>query len=316
MKAALLYGEKDFRIETVDDPLIKPDECLIEVKACGVCHSEIHQWNQKLAGLEYPRFIGHEVSGVILETGKAVSRFHPGDRVAVWADGKGYAEKLAVKQDYIFHLTDSIPFEQAMAEPIACTTNGVLKTDIRMHESVALVGCGFMGLILLQQLKLYSPSMLIAIDLRNDMLQLAKKLGADIVINPSRENTIEQIRQLTNGKGVDISFEVGGIQATLDQAADICRMEGRLVIFGYHPGQRIIKDMGYWNWMAFDIVNAHFRDIDQILYGTRLGMELLNAGKIDLKPLITHTFPLNKINDAFTAAKDKRGGFVKAVIIN
>ena len=76
----------------------------------------------------------------------------------------------------------------------------------------------------------------------------------------------------------------------------------------------MIKDLGFWNWMAFDIVNAHFRDITTILRGTQIGMDLLNAGKINLEPLITHTFPLEKINDAFAAARDKESGFVKAVV--
>ena len=149
MRAGLLYGEKDFRIEQIDDPVIKPDECLIKVMACGVCHSEIHQWDHKIPGMEYPRFIGHEVAGTVIKAGKDVSAFNPGDRVAVWVDGKGYAEKLAVNQKSVFHLADQVPFEQAMAEPIACTTNGVLRTNLRMNESIALVGSGFMGLILL-----------------------------------------------------------------------------------------------------------------------------------------------------------------------
>jgi threonine dehydrogenase-like Zn-dependent dehydrogenase len=120
---------------------------------------------------------------------------------------------------------------------------------------------------------------------------------------------------LTEGKGVDVSFEIGGVQSTLDLAADILRMEGKLVIFGYHPGERKIKDLGYWNWMAFDIINAHFRNLDTILLGSRIGMKLMNENKINMKPLITHKYKLTEIEEAFKVAKDKPKGFVKSVIV-
>jgi L-iditol 2-dehydrogenase len=315
MKTAVLYGPHDWRIEDQPRPVIKENEVLIKIKACGVCHSEIHQWDKKINGLDYPRYIGHEVSGEIIEAGSKVMKFKSGDRVAAWTDGKGYAEEIAVKQEMVFKISGKISFAEAMAEPIACTTNGVIRANVQMNDKVALVGTGFMGLILLQELKLRGTSLIIAIDLRDEMLELAKLLGADITINSSRENVKERIDALTDGKGVDISFEVGGVQSTLDLAPHVCRMEGKLVIFGYHPGERIIRDLGYWNWMAFDIINAHFRDINTILGGARIGMDLLNSGKLNMQPLITHRYKLNEIEAAFNAALTKPERFVKSVIV-
>ena len=304
MRCAVLYGPHDWRIENINIPSLGNNEVLLKVKTCGVCHSEIHQWDKKQEGLEYPRYIGHEVAGEVVETGRDVKDFKPGDRVAVWTDGKGYAEKVVVKSDRLFKISDKISFTEAMAEPIACTTNGIIKSDIQLNDTIALVGTGFMGLILLQQLKLRGPKFIAAIDTREEILELAKKLGADFTINPSTENSKEVIKDLTNGKGVDVSFEVGGNEATLNLAADLCRMEGKLVIFGFHPGSRKINDFGYWNWMAFDIINSHFRDLHTILNGTRIGMEMLNSGKINLQPLITHKFNLEEIQNAFKAAKE------------
>jgi len=315
MRAAILYGPHDFRIEDRPKPALKDDMCLIQVKACGVCTSEIHQWDHKIEGLEYPRFIGHEVSGKIIEVGKKVKDYKVGDHVAVWTDKEGYADVLSVHTRYLSPIVDDIPFEYALSEPLSCTTNAVIKADIQLGDSVALVGTGFMGLILLQQIKLRGSSKIITIDIRDDMCNLAKNLGADVVINPNIENPINKIKEFTNGNGVDVSFEVGGTQSTLDLAASLLRMEGKLVIFGYHPGMRKITDLGYWNWMAYDIVNAHFRDLHIILRGARLGMKLLNTKKIDMAPLITHTYPIEKIEDAFIAAKDKPKGFVKSVIV-
>lgn len=315
MRAAILYGAHDFRIEEKPDPVISDDECLVKVKACGVCHSEIHQWNERIAGLEYPRHIGHEVAGEILQTGINVKGYKAGDRVAVWTDGKGYADKVAAKTNVLSPIADRIPYKEALSEPIACTTNGVMRANVQLNDVVVLVGTGFMGLILLQEIKLLGAKKIIAVDVREEMLAEAKKLGADIVLNPKKENVIEEVKSLTGGKGADVCFEVGGVESTLNLAAELCRMEGKLVIFGYHPGPRKINDLGFWNWMAFDIINAHFRNIDTILKGSRIGMELLNEGKISMSSLITHTYPLEKIEEAFTAAKEKPKGFIKSVLV-
>ena len=281
-----------------------------------MCHSEIHQWETKIEGLEYPRYIGHEVAGEIIKVGSDVKDFKIGNRVAAWTDGKGYAEEIGVKVDTLSLIADNIAYEYALSEPIACTTNAVLRTNVQLGDVIALVGTGFMGLIMLQQLKLVGAKNIIAIDVRNEMLQLAEELGADIQLNPLKHNIDKEIKALTNGKGVDVSYEVGGNQATLDLASQICRMEGKLVIFGYHPGSRIIKDLGFWNWMAFDIINAHFRDRNKILHGMRIGMDLLNNGKIKMEKLVTHRYRLDEIEKAFSAAKEKPVGFVKSVIIN
>ncbi|HQQ84700.1 MAG: zinc-binding dehydrogenase [Candidatus Neomarinimicrobiota bacterium] len=314
MRIAALYGAHDFRIETKASPDIKDDECLVRVRACGVCHSEIHQWAKTLDNLEYPRYIGHEVSGEILKCGSAVKGFKRGDRVAVWTDRAGYAEEVAVRANQIFPIADQISFAEAMAEPIACTTNGVIKAGVELGDTVVLVGTGFMGLILMQQIALKGASRIIGVDVRAEILDKAKMLGADLVINPQKEDVPAIIWDMTNGRGADVVFEVGGNQASLDLAVDLLRMEGKLVIFGYHPGQRIIKDLGYWNWMAFNIVNAHFRDMATILRGAEIGIKLLNEQKINMKPLITHKFKLDEIEAAFCAAQEKPKRFIKAVI--
>jgi L-iditol 2-dehydrogenase len=316
MKSAVLYGPHDWRIEDKVLPEPGNDECLIKIKACGVCHSEIHQWDKRIEDLEYPRYIGHEVAGEVLSVGKNVKNFKPGDKVAAWTDGKGYSEEIIVKEKTMAPVAIDVPFEHAMSEPIACTTNAVLRTNVQLGDTIALVGTGFMGLILLQQLKYTGAKNIIAIDVRDEMLALARDLGADTVLNPKKDKIKSAIKDFSDGKGVDISFEVGGVESTLNLSAEITRMEGKLVIFGFHPGKRTLEDFGYWNWMAFDIINAHFRDMNTILKGTRIGMEMLNEGKIKMEKLITHRFALDRIEEAFMAAKEKPEGFVKSVIVN
>lgn len=315
MKIAVLYGPKDFRIEEVPQPKIKGNEYLLNIKACGVCHSELHQWKEKIPGLEYPRYIGHEISGEVIAKGDKVNKFKIGDRVAAWVDGRGYAEQIAITEEKLFLMDDNLSYEEAILEPVACTTNGVMRANIQIGDTVALVGTGFMGLILLQQIKLVGASKVIAIDVRNEMLDVAKKLGADEIINPIDEDVKSKIKEITNDIGVDVCFEIGGTQATLDLAPELTRMEGKLVIFGYHPGERVIRDLGYWNWMAFDIINAHFRDINTILKGSRIGMSLLNEGRINMNALVTHKLKLHEINQAFELSSSKPKGFIKSVLV-
>lgn len=124
-----------------------------------------------------------------------------------------------------FPIASHIPFEHALAEPIACATNGVLRANIQLGDTVALVGTGFMELLLLQQVALQGASAIIAIDPRQEMLELAQRFGANVAINPQKENAVQRVKELTDGAGVDAAFEAGGVQATLDLAAGLARME-------------------------------------------------------------------------------------------
>ena len=184
MRIAALHGPHDFRIEEKPQPLLGENDCLVRVRACGVCHSEIHQWEVRVEGLDYPRYIGHEVTGEVAGVGKQVRDFKSGDRVAVWTDRQGFAEMVTVPAQQVFPLSPKIAFAHALAEPLGCTTNGVWKANVQLGDSIVLVGTGFMGLILLQELKLRGPSQINAIDVRDAMLELAKELGATVTINP------------------------------------------------------------------------------------------------------------------------------------
>ena len=126
-------------------------------------------------------------------------------------DGKGYAEYTVVPASWAVKLAASTPFELALGEPIACSVNGVRKADPQIGDSVAIVGCGFMGLIMLQVFKARGAGTVIAIDMRDSMLELAKSMGADVVLNPGTADVVEEVKARTGGKGVDIGVEAAGI---------------------------------------------------------------------------------------------------------
>jgi L-iditol 2-dehydrogenase len=123
------------------------------------------------------------------------------------------------------------------------------------------------------------------------------------------------VNELTDGVGADVTFEVTGVQAPLTTIDDFTRMSGTIAIVGYHQGEPRSIPLGDWNWNAFHIVNAHFRDITTILRGMRAGMRLLTSGRITTDDLVTHRYSLPEIGDAFRTAIAKPDGFVKATVI-
>ncbi len=314
MQAAILQKPGSFILEEMEIPHPKPDELLVKTKVCGICTSELDFYLGKAPGLTYPRFIGHEPAGVVEEVGEEVQGFAVGDRVAVWSEGKAYAEYFVTKAAYAYKLLPATPFEEALGEPIACSTNGVRKADPQLNDSVCLVGCGFMGLIMLQVFKARGVGKLIAVDTRESILKLAENLGATHTINAKNTDVVKEIKDLTEGRGVDIGVEAAGSQATLDLVGNLVRMEGKLEVFGFHQGAPRQVPWGWWNWMAFSIVNGHVRSAHIYVEGMRQGLGLLEAGKLNMKPLITHRFTLREINKGFETAVAKQEGFVKGVI--
>ncbi len=314
MQAAILHAPRKFTLEERPIPVIGPDELLVKTHTCGICTSELEIWLGNLKGLDYPRFIGHEPSGVVMQVGKAVRGFAVGDHVTVWSEGKSFAEYFSAKAEYAVKLKPEIPLGQAIGEPIACATNGVRKADPQLGDSIAIIGCGFMGLILLQVFKARGSGLTIAVDTRKSIRDLALRLGATQVFDPKNTDVVTAVKELTDGSGVDIGVEGAGTQETLDLAADCTRMEGKLEVFGFHAGEPRAVPWGYWNEMAFQIINGHVRSARIYVEGMRMGLGLLESGKLAIGPLITHSFVLKDINRAFETAAAKQEGFVKGVI--
>jgi 2-desacetyl-2-hydroxyethyl bacteriochlorophyllide A dehydrogenase len=314
MKIATLTGPKEFQFQEENLPALLPDEVLVKVAACGVCTSELDMWEGSAGGQMYPRYPGHEVSGVVADVGKDVQGLSSGDRVAVWAPGRGFAEYVVVKSKYCFPAGD-MPLDLALAEPLACAVNTVELANISLGDDVVIIGAGFMGNLVQKLVAMQGPRRLIVADTRVDALERALRLGATHVVNVTRESLPEAVKALTDGQGADVSFEVVGAQAPLNLLGDVTRMSGKVVIVGYHQGEPRQIPLGYWNWMAFQILNAHFREEATILRGMRIGMRLLTSGRMTLEDLVTHRFQLNDINQAFLAAYEKPEGFVKSTIV-
>lgn len=312
MKIAKLKGPREFEVVEDAVPDIAPDEVLVKAAACGVCASELDMWEGR-GSTPLPSYPGHEVSGTVVRTGSDVRGLQEGDAVAVWATGRGYAEYVAVKAEYC-RPADGVPLEEALAEPLACAANAVELADVRLGDDVLIIGAGFMGNLVQQLVHLRGARHVVVADTRRDVLARATALGATRTVDVTEESLEAVVAELTDGAGVDIAFEVTGKQAPLDIVGSVTRMSGKIAVVGYHQGEPRRVPLAHWNWMAFQIVNAHFRDVATIMRGMSVGMRLLTAGRISLDGLVSHRFGIEEINDAFAIAVDKPEGFVKATV--
>ncbi len=308
-----MRGPREFVLIEVPVPEPTAEEVLVKVAACGVCASELSHWTGR-PGADYPARIGHEVSGTVASTGASVRGFGTGDRVAVWTTGAGYADYVTVPADCCRPMPAGLPAALGLVEPIACASNAVELAEVRLADRVLVVGAGFMGLLITQLVALRGAREVIVADTRPDVLRLAAVLGATETIDVSTSPLRTRVSDLTSGAGADVTFEVTGRQGALDVIGDVTRMSGKLVLVGFHLGGPRQIPLSQWNWMAFSLLNAHFRDINVIMRGMSVGMDLLAAGQLRMEPLVTHRFRLTDIDDAFAAAVDKPVGFVKAVV--
>jgi L-iditol 2-dehydrogenase len=302
------------QLDLVEEPVAEPaaGEVLLRVASCGVCASELDMW-EGTADIEYPRFPGHEVSGTVERAGAGVTALRPGDPVAAWVTGHGFAEYVAVKAEHCF-AADGVPLDLALAEPLACAVNAVELAAPALGDDVVIVGAGFMGNLVQKLVHLKGPRAVIVADTRPDALARAQRLGATRTVDVRGESLADAVREETDGAGADVTFEVTGVQAALSLVGDATRMSGRVAIVGFHQGGSRELPLGAWNWMAFEIVNAHFRDVDAIMRGMRAGMRLLTSGRVELGDLVTHRFGLEDVNRAFATAVEKPPGFVKATV--
>lgn len=312
MRAAFITAPHRIELREVPSPTPGADEVLIEIEQCGVCASDIDLWSGR-GDEPFPVAIGHEVAGKVIGSGAAVSRPDVGERVTAWVEGGGFAEQVTAKADHCVPVGESIAYP-AVGEPLSCIINAVELAAPSLGDDIVIIGAGFMGTLLQLVTQLKGPRSVIVADLRTDRLERAARLGATRVVDTTRESLASVVAEQTNASGCDIAYEATGAQGGLDLAAEVTRMSGKLAIVGYHLGAPRSVDLGRWNWMAFQIVNAHFRDLATIMTGMRAGMRLVNSGRIVVDPLVSHRFGLDDISQAFEVVAAMPESLVKAVV--
>jgi len=313
VRVAKLIAPERFDLVEEPDPAIAPDEVLLHVAACGVCASELDIYRGLAGHADYPWYPGHEVSGTVERAGPEAG-FSLGEPVAAWVTARGFADRIAVRAEYCFP-AGGVPLDVALGEPLACALNAVELAAPSLGDDVVVIGAGFMGNLVQKLVGLRGPRHLVVADMRAEALERAASLGATHTVNVGERSLEEAVSDLTDGRGADVAFEVTGVQPGLDLLGRVVRMSGTAAIVGYHQGAARSIDLAMWNWMAFRVVNAHFRDVATILRGMQRGMRLLTSGRIAIDDLVTDRFPLDQIDKAFRTAVEKPPGFVKATVI-
>jgi threonine dehydrogenase-like Zn-dependent dehydrogenase len=316
MRAAVLTGAGKYKIEEVPLPEPGPGQVRIRLEGCGVCASNLTPWE----GPDWMQFptepgaLGHEGWGIIDALGEGVTDLKPGERVA-GLSGHAYADHDLANASELVRIPESLKDIALPLEPFGCAFNIFRRSDVKPGQTVAIIGIGFLGAILVR-LASHAGARVIAVSRRRESLDLARKMGAaETIAMDDHWRIIERVRELTGGLFCDRVIEAVGKQWPLDLAAELTREGGRLVIAGYHQDGPRQVNMQLWNWRGFDVANAHERDPAVAVRGMREAVEAIAEGLIDPSDLITHRFPLERLGDALNVTRDRCGNFVKAVVI-
>lgn len=315
MIAAVLAQPKTFRLEHTSAPLVNDDEVKVRVEGCGICSSSIPLWE----GREWFRYPnepgapGHEGWGTVEETGNAVTGIQKGDRVA-FLSYHAYAEYDKAHYHGVVVIPEelrNIPFP---GEPLGCAMNIFGRSEIHRGQTVAIVGSGFLGVLLCQLCKA-AGAKVIAVSKRAYSREAATDSGADEVVQfDDSWQAARQVAEITRNQNCERVIEATGKQEGLDLATEIIAEYGRLIIAGYHQdGQRHV-DVQKWNWKAIDVINAHERDPLRYLHGMKQAVIAVMAGKMNPQPLYTDVFSLDEINKGFELTTSRPPGFMKALI--
>ncbi len=315
MRAARLAGPGQIVMEETAIPEPGAGEVRIRLEGCGVCASNLTPW----AGAEWmqyplePGAMGHEGWGVVDALGDGVGGVQVGDRVAALSY-KSYAEYDVAAADAIVPLPSVLDGKPFPGEPLGCAMNIFRRSGISAGQTVAIVGIGFLG-ALLTRLAADAGARVIAVSRRPFSLDVAKEMGAhELIPMDDHWRIIERVKELTGGTFADRVIEAVGKQWPLDLAAEITKERGRLVVAGYHQDGPRQVNMQLWNWRGLDVINAHERDPQVYLDGIRAAVDAVASGRIDPSPLYTHSYSLDRLDEALNATRDRPDGFLKALV--
>lgn len=315
MRAAVVTAAGRVRIDEVALPEPGPGEVRVRLEGCGVCASNLVPWSgpEWMGFPTAPGDLGHEGWGVVDAVGEDVARLSEGDRVAALSY-RAYAEYDIAKADAVVPLPPALAGRPVPGEPLGCAMNIFARSGIVAGQDVAIIGAGFLGLIL-TRLASEAGARVIAISRRPSALALASRMGAaETLTLADHGGVIGAVRELTGGALCARVIEAVGKQAPLDLAGELTQERGRLIVAGYHQDGPRQVNMWLWNWRGLDVVNAHERDPKIYVEGMRAGIAAAAAGRLDLEALCTHSFPLERLGDALDATRDRPDGFVKAMI--
>ncbi len=342
MKALVLKEYNHFSYESVPEPKAEADDVVIEVKACGICGSDVHGMDGSTGRRVPPIIMGHEASGIIAEVGKNVKDFSKGDRVTFDStiycgrcyyclrgfinlcnnrrvmgvscdeyhhDG-AFAEYVSLPRRILYRLPDGVSFEQAaVVEPLSIAFHSVNRMPVSLSDTAVVVGSGMIGLLVIQLLKASGCRKIIAVDIEQNKLDLALKLGADVGLRTDIINIPEEIYKLTGNRGADVAYEAVGITPTIKIAVESLRKGGSLSLVGN------ISSM-----VELPLQITVSRQIT--IFGSCASclqypncLELIESKSVNIDALISKVVPLSEGALWFKRLQNRQSGLLKVILI-
>lgn len=342
MKALVLDEYKQLNYRDFPNPEIEPNEVLIRVKACGICGSDVHGMDGSTGRRKPPIVMGHEASGIIEEVGENVTGWNVGDRVTFdstiyplddWYTRLGhynlsdnrkvlgvspgeyrkhgaFAEYVTVPAHILYRIPDNVSFEQAaMVEPVGVAAHAVNISKIQPGQSAVVVGAGMVGMFVINILKIAGANPIIALDLDETKMELAKEFGATHTFLSNDSNLTDKIKELTKSRGADFGFEVVGISETVNLCINNLRKGGTAVLVGNLkpevtiPLQKVITTE--LSLLGSCAINGEYE----------LVLDLLASEKISVDKMISAVAPLSEGADWFNRLYNKETGVNKVILI-
>jgi len=336
----LREGDGNVEIQDVPEPFPSPDEVKIEVKAAGICGSDIHIYHDDIKiPVKPPVIMGHEFSGIVTKVGKNVKKIRIGDAVTsetaasvcgicrycrtgnynlcprrlgigYWING-AFTKYCVVPQERVHKLPENVDFvSAAMCEPLACCIHGVIElTGVTAGDVVLITGPGAIGLLTLQIAKAEGGKVVICGTSQDQKrLKLAQELGANFIVNIQKENISKIISDLTNGYGADVVFECSGNPKAVNLGLDVVRKQGKYTQIGLF-GRPIEIDFEKVAYKEIKLTGS----FSQKWTAWELALKLLSQGKIKTKPLVSDILPITRWKEGFKKHEEKTG--VKIILI-
>jgi 2-desacetyl-2-hydroxyethyl bacteriochlorophyllide A dehydrogenase len=333
MKSAVFYGKHDIRVEEYDMPVVKENDVVIQVKACGICGTDVHifEGDKGAATVTLPTILGHEFSGVITKIGKNVTRYKIGDRVCVDPNNYcgscdycregiahfcehmigygttmngGFAQYCSVHEKQVYLLGENTSFEQgAMAEPVACCLHGIDMCEIQPGHHVLVIGGGMIGLLMVQLAKLAGASKVVLIEPVQGKREVAKKIGADYCINPITENVKNKLIEF-GIKRVNTVIECVGNPKTINQAIELAGNKSVVMMFGLTKPDEEIHVKPFEIFQKEIVLKSSFINP----YTQKRALELIDTKEIDVSCMIYEVAPLDRLTEILGSVELRRNG--------
>mgnify|MGYP001818878127 CR=1 FL=1 len=341
MKALVLEEYNKLVYKDFPDPEVADDEVLVMVEAVGICGSDVHGMDGSTGRMNPPLVLGHEAAGTIAALGSQVSGWKKGDRVTFdstiyklddWYTRKGlynlsdgrmvlgvspgeyrrhgaFAEYVNVPQHILYRIPDEVSYTQAsMVEPVAVAAHAVELTPLQWNDTAVVVGCGMIGLFVVQVLRARGCGTIIVIDLEEEKLQLAKELGADAGFNPNRDNIRQEVEKLTDGRGADVAFEVVGLTETVRTAIESVRRGATVCLVGnLSPSAGIPLQAVVTQQIRLQGSCAICGEYPAVL-------DMIARGEVNVEAILSAEAPLSEGASWFQRLYNKEPGLIKVVL--